>query len=169
MTEAERKALSLKTLLADISVGLDGVSDAAARVSKALERSGADLFLRASSCGLYLQAAYTAMEEIFTRIAQEFSGGVPAGENWHRRLGELMARPIPEVRPAVISAETLRLIDEYRRFRHRVRHAYSEELDWDRMERLVADLPRAVEGFRREIGSFVGFVRALIDGLESAP
>ncbi len=44
---------------------------------------------------------------------------------------------IEEYRPPVISEELYRLLDDFRGFRHRFRHSYSFELDWDK-EVLVA-------------------------------
>lgn len=58
-------------------------------------------------------------------------------------------------RPRVIDDELHRILDDFRGFRHKFRHSYTYELDWER-ERLVAQqLPRALEMFRSQIGAFL--------------
>lgn len=44
-----------------------------------------------------------------------------------------MALDIPGIRPALLPAELRDPLDVLRRFRHRVRHAYGEDLAWHRM------------------------------------
>jgi hypothetical protein len=55
---------------------------------------------------------------VFTLIAETMEGELPRGENWHELLLRQMMKNIPGIRPAVISPETGRLLDELRRFRH---------------------------------------------------
>ncbi len=52
-----------------------------------------------------------------------------------------MASDIPDARPAVISAETATILDEFRRFRHLVRNVYTFNLVPEKMENLISILP----------------------------
>ena len=48
----------------------------------------------------------------------------PSGHEWHLELIERMAMPIRQLRPEVISYQTVKNLDIYRAFRHKVRHIY---------------------------------------------
>ena len=65
-----------------------------------------------------------------------------------------MSVAVPGVRPVTVSAETLPLLDNLRRFRHVVRNAYSAEIDGRQLRIVMEDartlrplLWRDVEGF----------------------
>lgn len=101
------------------------------------------------------------MERAFERIAQEFDGGVPGSGDWHRELLRMMARAVPEVRPAVLSPESLEWLDGCRRFRHRVLHTYGSPLVWDKMAHLVEGAPGGFQRLRADSDRFPEFVRRL--------
>jgi hypothetical protein len=73
-----------------------------------------------------------------------------------------MSMEIPDVRPAVISSALHQHMDEYRSFRHVVRHAYDYTLDWNKLERLVSKIPSVIHEFREEMDVFVRYVLATI-------
>jgi hypothetical protein len=81
--------------------------------------------LYADSIALNLHGFYNGLERVFENIAKEIDGYLPRGEQWHHELLLQMGREIQEVRPAVLSEQTLTELDEYRSFRHVVRHIYS--------------------------------------------
>ena len=82
----------------------------------------------------------------------------PSSENWHRELLAQMQRDVPEVRPAVISSENARRLDEFRRFRHLVRNVYASELIPERMAPMLADLPALWNSLSAELLAFVEFL-----------
>lgn len=49
-----------------------------------------------------------------------------------------MGMEIDGARPRVLSKDLLYHVDEYRAFRHVVRHAYDYELDWMKLKTLLA-------------------------------
>ena len=55
--------------------------------------------------GSVLHDVYSGIERVFVRLAEELDGGVPQGEQWHRRIITDMSLEIPEVRPAVIEPD----------------------------------------------------------------
>lgn len=73
----------------------------------------------------------------------------------------MMARAVPEVRPAGLSAESLECLDGYRKFRHRVLRAYGSPLIWEKMAYLVQEAPKGLQRLRADIGRFSDFVRKL--------
>jgi HepT-like protein len=87
----------------------------------------ADQDLLLDSVALNLQDFYTGIERAFRRIAGTVDEEVPAGPNWHEGLLRQMAQERTNIRPAVISSDTLEALDQYLRFRHVVRNIYTEE------------------------------------------
>lgn len=70
------------------------------------------------SVALNLHAFYSGLEKLFELIARHVDGSSPEGIAWHRDLLSRMADDVPGVRPAVISKEMSKELDQYRRFRH---------------------------------------------------
>jgi hypothetical protein len=78
------------------------------------QSSGNDLFL--DSVSLSLQGAYNGVEVVFELIARLVDRNRPKGENWHQLLlGQMMAE-VDGIRPAVISVESGRLLNDFRGF-----------------------------------------------------
>ena len=97
------------------------------------------------SMGYQLHNLYCAFEQVFETIAQFFENNI-AGEHYHTDLLRRMRLTIEGIRPACISEEAFKLLDELRRFRHFFRHAYLSELDFDKLAHLaeVAEKLRVV-------------------------
>lgn len=162
--ETARKRLA--TLAAQIDDGLDSLARVVRQVEKAAQTG--DDFGRAGSTAFYLDRFYTAAEDLLLRIALELNGGGPAGEDWHKQLLSQMEKDIPGLRPAVIGHETRCLLDDLRRFRHRVRHAYDEELEWAKMERLLETVTTAQKALISDLEEFKRFLAQLIAGMSSS-
>ncbi len=64
-------------------------------------------------------------------------------------------------RPKLISEEVYRLLDDFRGFRHRFRHSYSFELDWEREKVVARKLERTWKVFQRDIKEFLHALEAL--------
>lgn len=67
---------------------------------------------------------YTEGEHVFEKISTELDGGIPGGGAWHRELLESMALDLPTLRPPVLTVRTVRLLEEFLRFRHLFRNVY---------------------------------------------
>ena len=85
-----------------------------------LKQTNDSLYL--DSVALNLQGFYNGIENIFESIAQEVDQYLPQGGMWHVELLTQMSQEVSSVRPAVISEGTLKDLDEYRSFRHIVKH-----------------------------------------------
>ena len=125
------------------------------------ERSMDDLYL--DGVALNLHAFYAGLERLFEVVAATVDGHVPQGENWHQMLLEQMASELAGVRPAVISDETRRILDEYRGFRHIVRNVYTFRFDPAKIQRLVEDAPGAFRQIQEELDAFASFVEQQAD------
>jgi hypothetical protein len=86
-------------------------------------QSSDDLYL--DSVALNLHGFYAGLERLFELVATTVDGTLPQGANWHQVLLQQMAAEVPGVRPAVISENGRDALDEYRGFRHVVRHVYT--------------------------------------------
>ena len=120
-----------------------------------LQRPESDVsFYDRAAVGYYLHSFYNGCENVFRTIARFFENEV--GQNsWHVDLLKRMKLEIPAVRPAVIDEECFFLLDDFRGFRHKFRHSYTFDLDWER-ERLVAGkLQRTFCKFQEQITLFL--------------
>ena len=107
-----------------------------------------------NSLALNLHSFYNGLERIFETLARWLDPMFPSGERWHRDLLEQMAREMPGVRPAVLSAESVERLDEFLAFRHRVRNLYGFNLEEKRLHELLERLPQAWQSARVDIESF---------------
>ena len=62
-----------------------------------------------------------------------------------------MANDWGDVRPAILSSSSVSQLDEFRRFRHLVRNIYSANLQPERMNRLLSDLPELWRRLQAEL------------------
>jgi hypothetical protein len=117
-------------------------SDHRAFAARIEELRGIDLASESAADGDLARAAlaahhaYCAIESALERLARTIEGSVPEGPDWHQALLDSMALEIPGIRPALVSAESLRLLHRLLAFRHFLRHAYAVPLDRARLERL---------------------------------
>jgi len=103
------------------------------------QRSDDDLYL--DSVALNLHGFYAGLERLFELTAAIVDGAMPQGANWHQILLQQMAAEVPGVRPTMISEELRDSLDEYRGFRHVVRHVYTFSFDPVKVQKLVEQAP----------------------------
>ncbi len=122
-------------------------------------RKGEEAYLKAVAYDLH--GFYTGLERIFKSVANTIDDRIPSGENWHKELLEQMTMEIKGVRPALLSNEAKDLLDEFMRFRHRVRNIYSFNLIPERVKSLVERLPEAHEKSKGEFLAFIQFLKQI--------
>ncbi|MBC8456803.1 MAG: antitoxin [Deltaproteobacteria bacterium] len=120
---------------------------------------GDEAYLKAVAYDLH--GFYTGLERIFKSVANTIDDKIPEGENWHKDLLEQMALDIAGLRPAVLSQDTVDLLDEFMRFRHRIRNIYSFNLIPDRVKDLVEKLPTVLEKAKGDLSAFVQFLEEI--------
>jgi hypothetical protein len=111
-----------------------------------------------NSVALNLHGLYTGLERVFELIAVELDGGALRGEACHTELLRQMTLDLPDSRPPVLEKDTVTQLDEYRKFRHRVRHIYATQLDPERMTSLIVMLPSLWRRVNAELGAFANFL-----------
>ncbi len=99
-------------------------------------RDTAPTEIELSALAATLHSFYTGTENIFKRVAVELDGEPLRGDAWHRELLRRMKTPTAH-RPALLSEELHDSLNEYLRFRHVFRNAYSFDLDWRKMSPLA--------------------------------
>ncbi|MGO9742072.1 MAG: hypothetical protein ACLPN5_11265 [Roseiarcus sp.] len=105
-----------------------------------------------------MQAAYTSLEGAFERILEILGEDKPtAGRDYHAQLVRRVGRAIPNDRPAIVTGDLLRAVDEARRFRHVARKSY-DDFDVSKTAPAIAAarmlsqrLGGAIEAFRTKI------------------
>jgi hypothetical protein len=83
-----------------------------------------------------LHHGYGAVESALLRVARALEGDAPGGPDWHQALLASMSLEIEGIRPAVLSAQAVTHLRHLLSFRHFFRHAYSVDLDPQRLEEL---------------------------------
>lgn len=89
--------------------------------------------------GSVLHSFYNGVENIFEIIAKNIDGKMPTGNKSHQELLYQMSNE-NDFRKAVISEELYLKLREYATFRHFYRHAYSFQLNWNKMKPLVEEI-----------------------------
>ncbi len=149
-TMPENPYLALGSRLEDELVGLERIVQG---LDMALERAGSapdEFALRALTS--YVDDFYKGCERICERVAVTLDDGLPQGDRWHQLLLGQMGEQGKNGRPALFVGSLLLELDEYRRFRHRVRHIYGYELEGER----VLSLARAVRSTFERVYEAVG-------------
>lgn len=108
-----------------------------------------------SALAAMLHSFYTGIENIFKRVTVELDANPVRGESWHRELLDRMGRTGPR-RPALLSVELRERLQEYLGFRHVFRHAYSFELDWEKMAPLVLNCELTLQQLEAALDQFLG-------------
>lgn len=110
-------------------------------------------FIELSALATMLHSFYTGVENIFKRIALEIDGDIPSGYTSHSDLLTAMVRSTAS-RPPVISEELHLRLSAYLSFRHVFRHAYSFQLEWDKMRDLVLQSQATWQQLQTELDRF---------------
>ncbi len=125
------------------------------------EQTGDDDYL--DGVALNLHGFYAGVEHVFEDIAREMEGALPTGPQWHSSLLLQMSAKINSTRPAVITPETRRYLDEYRGFRHVVRNVYTFDLHPNRVLELAHGVRRCYEALTSDLNAFAEFLDKLMD------
>jgi len=149
----------IKIIEARINEELDNIDSLTEELSdKNLYGAVADIsedtfFLRGIAS--ILHDFYVAIENTLKIICLEIDENLPEGTHWHLLLLKQASYEIPEVRPAIISKETMRKLDKYRAFRHLFRNVYGFNLESSRIEELLLELPAAIDSFKNDLNRFL--------------
>lgn len=102
----------------------------------------------------YVEDFYSGCERLAERIAVALDGGLPQGKNWHKQLLQQMVETGRPNRPPLWDRTLLSKLDEYRSFRHRVRHLYNIELDSEKVVKLAEQIPDLFSELKESVEKF---------------
>ena len=135
----------------------DAVRTHAERAARTDPSSGA---AEAAYVALSLDHAFQAFETMLLRVERALGLPERSGAAWHASLLADASGDLPRVRPVVFPPAVLRDWEGLLRFRHFLRHAYTLDLEAERLIENAARLTRAV-------AASDATVRALFEALEA--
>lgn len=104
--------------------------------------------------GSVLHSFYNGIENIFEIIAKHIDEEVPTGNKSHQELLHQMASENSK-RKEIISEELYMKLREYATFRHFYRHAYSFQMNWEKMRPLVENVHEVWKDFKLSLENYV--------------
>lgn len=99
---------------------------------------------------------YGAIEAIAERSLKVFDGYVPTGEANHVRLLQQASSAVEDIRGPILPSDGV--IDDLRRFRHRFRKRYEDDLEPAHLSPLIKDAVEAWPRIRAHLVGFAAFV-----------
>lgn len=124
------------------------------RKSDSLAKDPSNEDLR-DSLAYKLHNLYSSYEDLFKLTAGFFENQIEDPAKYHLNLPKRMIIEIEGVRPRLISNDSLELLNELRAFRHIFRHAYSYELDGERILKLAEKSARLKGFFKTDYEAFI--------------
>ena len=104
--------------------------------------------------GSVLHSFYNGLENIFEIIAKNIDNNVPIGNKSHQELLHQMVSE-NENRAEIINEELYLKLREYATFRHFYRHAYSFQLNWEKMNPLIDNLQKVWNEVKLNLENFI--------------
>lgn len=144
--------LALKSMVEDELIALARVAQEMAETLAACAQPPTRIELRAIATMLH--EFYNGVERIFERIAISLGEGLPRGSYGHIDLLAQMATTQSNARLAVIDEPLRTRLEEYLKFRHFFRHAYSYTLEWNRLRWLAEQLDATLQLLREQLQIF---------------
>lgn len=110
---------------------------------------------------LKTQQFYTALEDLFKQIAKSFENHISDLGAYHKELLIRMSTEIPDIRPSVLSKNSLQLLNKIRAFRHFLRHAYDCELDEAELKAIQYKLQKEFSFVQDDLDHFRKYILEL--------
>ena len=114
-----------------------------------------DLLFDMTILGSVLHSFYNGLENIFEIIAKNIDCNVPNGNKSHQELLHQMASE-NGMRNEIINEELYLKLREYATFRHFYRHAYSFQLNWEKMKPLIDIVHSVWQEVKQSLENFIG-------------
>ncbi|MGO8881870.1 MAG: hypothetical protein ACLPVO_01525 [Desulfomonilaceae bacterium] len=106
------------------------------------------------SIGYWLHNLYCAYEDLFKIVCSFWENNISSASGYHTSLLKRMVFGIEGIRPALLSEESFRILDQLRGFRHVFRHAYSHGLEKERINALLNKLKSSRSTIENDLRSF---------------
>ena len=96
-------------------------------------------YVEKNGVAMILHSFYNGIENIVLMILKNYKEKLPNGYNWHIELLEKTSVQCGE-RNIIFNSELKCQLEEYRKFRHLVRHIYNYKLNWTMMEGIMNNI-----------------------------
>jgi hypothetical protein len=106
------------------------------------------------SIGYWLHNLYCAYEDLFKIICSFWENNITSDSGYHSSLLKRMVLGIEGIRPALLSEESFRILDQLRGFRHVFRHAYAHGLDEERILILLNRIKSSNPVIEKDLAKF---------------
>lgn len=134
---------------------LDHIEQEFQKVADKLDLQNADMpYYDRGAIGYLLHNFYNGCENMFQAIARFFENDL-GPQSWHRDLLKRMTLEVAGFRPSVINDALYRRLDDFRGFRHKFRHSYAFELDWEKEKTVAEKLPETLNMVKIQITKFL--------------
>ena len=111
-------------------------------------------FIELSATAMVLHSFYNGIENILILIIKNIENKLPNSNKWHMELLEKAFDPL-ENGKQILRNDLQETMEEYLKFRHFVRHAYSYKLKWEQMEYLINNIENIWENIKENFNSFL--------------
>lgn len=122
---------------------------------KSRVEDGLDTPGQLDSVAYQIHNLYCSVEDLLKFVASAFENNIGASGGWHRILLLRMSQPVVGIRPALLSEESLLLMDKLRSFRHLVRHAYGMEIELPQLQPNIINAVQLYPLIERDINNFL--------------
>lgn len=109
----------------------------------------------------YVSQLYSGYEKIFQDVAKTFENNIEQ-DYWHKSILERMSLEIADIRPALISEESLECLNELRAFRHFFRHAYDADINDEKFRIIATSVSTLKKTIREDLKKFLLFLDAIL-------
>jgi len=111
-------------------------------------------FIELSAAAMVLHSFYNGIENILILIIKNYEKKLPNSNKWHMELLGKAFVPM-ENGKQIFNNNFQETIEEYLKFRHFVRHAYSYKLKWEQMEYLINDIEIFWKNIKDNLNTFL--------------
>jgi uncharacterized protein YutE (UPF0331/DUF86 family) len=120
------------------------------RVNDGLDTPG-----QLDSVAYQIHNLYCSVEDLLKLIAGSFENHVGSGGDWHRVLLLRLSQPVENIRPALLSDNSLEVMNKLRSFRHLVRHAYGTDIELTQLQVNLTSAQKLYELINQDIEAFI--------------
>lgn len=107
------------------------------------------------SLAYQLHNLYSAFEDLFLIVAKYFENTIEDQSRYHIELLRRMVIDIEGVRPPLLKQQTMNWLDELRAFRHVFRHAYSYDLDKNKLQFVIEATEKIKICYKDDVDRFL--------------
>jgi len=151
---------ALVALTADMEAQMSLIEATSVRLEDRAAGLTPDDAAQLESVAYQIHNLYNAVEDLLKVVAAHFENQIADAASWHTALLYRMTQKIPAVRPPLLSAESYRLLNSLRGFRHFFRHAYAAPIEYDQLAINLDKARQLHQCLREDVSRFLRALQA---------